>query len=304
MALLKWLIMRNTLKFLLLSTLLCTMSLLSSNGYSVEYNDYSDSTSVNHLQETDEQLIAKVENVLRHKIKKDRKTGNIYSFHYGTEITKAEMDRYNKLMKERNSGDEANTSDESHENAEETDEELVTRINKILNIDPRNPLGMINPNRTVYDKDGNTIVHTKYGLDEYIITKAEMDRYNKLMKERKSEDKANTSAESDKKKADPFFIDGDGQITLVQKKSPKANVSRNNESDEEFIKMVGPQFLHDEKYGSVIMLNPKKYYEEYDKFVRLIKEKGQDEIYKILKNSVDDDLLEYLPKLEYDYAFE
>ena len=106
--------MRNTLKFSLLGTLLCTMSILSSNGYSMENNNDS---NLNHLQETDE--------------------------------------------------------------------ELVNRINKILNINPQNPLSIMTMYRTHYDEYGNTVVHVGNGYmsglnESIIIPKAEMNRYNRI----------------------------------------------------------------------------------------------------------------------------
>ena len=100
--------MRNILKFSLLCTLLCTISIIFSNGYSVETNE----------DEIDFNI----------SVPKDKQ--------------------------------------------KESDEELVNRINKIWNIDPKNPISILNQNRKYYDEYGNTIVQTnRYGLDKDTMIK-------------------------------------------------------------------------------------------------------------------------------------
>ena len=70
--------MRNILKFSLLSTLLCTISIIFSSGYSVETNEDEIDFNIYKQKESDEELIRKVENILHsdHKILQDKENGN------------------------------------------------------------------------------------------------------------------------------------------------------------------------------------------------------------------------------------
>ena len=148
--------MRNTLKFSLFGTVLCAMSMMFNAGYSVEYNNNSfDSTNSSYSAESEDEFMDRVGKIIKAADKYGSvirgKDGAMTVGRFGT-VTKAEMDRYNEIMKQR-------------------DEKLIRKVEKFYE-DTRN---------NEYMQVGNILIGN---AGESSITVDEEKRYEEIMQRR------------------------------------------------------------------------------------------------------------------------